>query len=325
MRVWSPVVVSVGIGLGGLLAPERAEAEPPAMDAAFADGGGGDSTLRSVEARRHYQEGNAAMKLHQWPRARDAYLAAWKQRPHWQVAGSLGEVELELGSYRDAAAHLSLFLREARDVPVEEMQRVRGWLSRAQARVARVTIAAAPPGADLSIDGFAVGRAPFRDEVYLEPGRHVVAGRLGACEFTDSVELAAGGSKAVVLRCEPAIPAQGAESPSPATPAATRQRALVLAGASVTVVALGFGAASVALFTAKGRKAKEIHEPAAGPNATAEASFKSVALWSFVAAGVVGGATLAYEITSKRASRPSVKASVVGGPAGAAAMLQGEF
>lgn len=184
--------MSVGIGLGGLLLPGRVDAQPPGADAPVAEIGKGDPALRTVEARRRYQEGNAAMKLHQWQRAYEAYLAAWRQRPHWQIAGSLGEVELELGKYRDSADHLALFLREA-------------------------------------------------------------------------------------------------------------------------------------LFTAKGSKARESHESASGPDAAAEASFKSVAVWSFVAAGLVGGGTLAYELTRKRPGRPPMRGSVVVGPAGGAAMLQGEF
>ena len=48
-------------------------------------------------------------------------------------------------------------------------------------------------------------------------------------------------------------------------------------------------------------------------------------LQNIVAAGVVGAGTLAYEITSRRPGRPPVKGSVVVGPTGAAATVQGEF
>jgi hypothetical protein len=67
------------------------------------------------------------------------------------------------------------------------------------------------------------------------------------------------------------------------------------------------------------------HEPATGPDARAEATFKSVALWSFVTAGIVGGGTLVYALGTRQASPPRVKGGLVVGPTGAAAMLQGDF
>ena len=322
MRSWSSVIVSVGIGLGGILAPARVAGAQPE----------GDAALRTVEARRRYQEGNAAMKQHQWQRAYEAYLQAWKQRPHWQVAGSLGEVELTLGRRSEAANHLAFFLREAKDVPIEEVARVRGWLAKAGAKVSRVTITTAPPGAEILVDGVAIGSGTSRDELYVAPGQHVFAGRLGGCAATARVELVAGESREIALRCEPATSEQEATVVDREAGAAggrerssMEHRAVVIAGASVTAASLGLGLASVGLFTTKGHKARENHESAAGPNAAAEASFKSVALWSFVAAGVVGGGTLVYEITSQRSSRPAVRGSVVVGPTGGAATLQGEF
>jgi hypothetical protein len=321
MRSWSSVIVSVGIGLGGITAPARAVAAGPE----------GDAALRTVEARRRYQEGNAAMKLHQWQRAYEAYLQAWRQRPHWQVAGSLGEVELTLGKSGDAANHLAFFLHEAKDVSPEETKRVREWLAQARAAASRLTLTTAPPGAEILVDGVAIGPAPWRDEVYVEPGKHVVTGRQGACAATASVEVGAGQSQAIALRCEPTTPDQkssaaaaqagptGQVAPSP------EHRTVLIAGVSVTAASLGLGLASVALFTVKGHRAKENGESAAGPNATAEATFKSVALWSFVAAGVAASGTLAYEITIRRAGRPPVRGSVVVGPTGAAAMVQGGF
>ena len=310
--------MSVGIGLGGITAPAvatAAEAE-------------GDAALRTVEARRRYQEGNAAMKLHQWQRAYDAYLQAWKQRPHWQVAGSLGEVELTLGKSVDAANHLAFFLSEAKDVAPEETKRVREWLGKARATTSRLTLTTAPPGAEILVDGVAIGQAPLRDEIHVDPGRHVVTYRQGACVATASVELTAGQSQEIALRCEPTTPDRkvGVAAPADrASSASPEHRGILIAGVSVTAASLGLGLSSVALFTAKGHKAKENGEPAAGPNATAEASFKSVALWSFVAAGVAASGTLAYEITSRRAGRPPVRGTVVVGPTGAAAMVQGGF
>jgi hypothetical protein len=345
MRSLSHAVLSFGIGLGGITAsgPGRAEGAgagpskaPPAPSVEAPLAQGGDAALRTVEARRRYQEGNAAMKLRQWQKAHDAYLAAWTQRPHWQVAGSLGQVELKLGRHRDAALHLALFLRDARDVPPEEMKHVREWLEQARAKVSVVTIGGAPSGTEIFIDGLKVGQAPFQEELYVEPGKHVVAGRLGSCTATSEVELVAGGSRDVALRCaapEPARPGQVIASPAlvpaneslDARRASSRSTALLIAGSSVTVAALGLGITSVAMFTARGNQAKENHETSSGPNATAEASFKNVAVWSFVVAGIAGGSTIFYQMNREKSSRPPVQGSLFVGPTGGAAVLSGEF
>lgn len=346
MRSLSPVVVSFGIGLGALTASGLGHAQsagvkpskvlPASSAEAPPAGEGEDTALRTAEARRRYQEGNAAMKLHQWQKAYDAYLAAWRQRPHWQVAGSLGQVELKLARNRDAALHLALFLREAKDVPPEEMKRVREWLEQARAKVSVLKIDGAPIGAEILIDGLKVGQAPLREEVIVEPGKHLVEGRLGQCAATSEVEIAAGGAKDVALRCVipeaarsngvVAAPAVVPADRSPgAKPSSVGPTAILIAGSSVTVAALGLGFTSIALFTAQGNRAKEKHETTSGPNATAEASFKSVAVWSFVVAGLVGGGTLVYQLKREKSSRLPVRGSLFVGPTGGAAVLQGEF
>ncbi len=346
MRSQSPFVVSFGVVLVGIAASGTGRAQPPpaapprvlpaprveAPKAAESD----DSALRTAEARRRYQEGNAAVKLHQWQKAYDAYLAAWRQKPHWQVAGSLGQVELKLGKNRDAALHLSLFLREAKDVPPEEMKHVREWLEQARTKIAVLTIGGAPPGAEILLDGLKVGQAPLREEVYVEPGKHVVEGRLGQCAATSEVDLAAGSAKDVALRCASpesarlggvaASPAVApADAPLGAKRSSARSTAILIAGSGVTAAALGLGIASVAVFTARGNQAKEKHEAASGPDAKAEATFKSVAFWSFVTAGVAGAGTIIYQVKREKSSRPPVRGNLFVGPTGGAAVLQGEF
>lgn len=347
MRSLSPVVIGLGIGLGGITAPGLVQGQPAnarAPSAALAAraeepsvaASGGDAALRTVEARRRYQEGNAAMKLHQWQKAYDAYHAAWRQKQHWQIAGSLGQVELKLAKHRDAALHLAVFLREAKDVPPEEMKRVREWLEQAKAKVAVLTIEAAPPGSEILLDGLKIGQAPLREEVYVEPGKHLVEGRLGPCVATSEVELTAGHSKEIALRCAATPPAQstGVLAPprgAPVDESAGAKRyppereALLIAGTSVTVASLALGFTSIAIFTSKGSQARQNHEPASGPNATTEANFKSVALWGFVAAGIAGGGTILYQIKSEQPRRAPVKGSLFIGPTGGAAVVQGEF
>ncbi len=348
MRSLSPVVMSFGIGLGGLTAPVLAWAQPvstttpkdasaPSAEATPEATGEGDAALRTVEARRRYQEGNAAMKAHQWQSAYDAYLAAWRQRPHWQVAGSLGQVELKLSRHRAAVLHLAFFLREAKDVAPEEIKHVREWLEQARAKVGTLSVKVVPAGSEIFIDGLTVGQVPLDGEVFVEPGKHLVEVRSGQCATRVEVESAAGGSRALDLRCT--------TSASPGSPGAATaplgraersraekqsqpfpyRNALLIGGAGITVASLGLGITSVVVSSAAGGRAKQNHEPASGPNAQTEADFKNVAVWSFVAAGLVGGATIVYKMKSEPRNPPSVTGSLFVGPTGGSAALRVEF
>jgi len=349
MRSLSPVFMSFGIGLGGITAPMLARAQPvssgtpkdvPASSAEAlpSSTGEGDTALRTVEARRRYQEGNAAMKLHQWQRAYDAYLAAWRQRPHWQVAGSLGQVELKLDKHRAAALHLAFFLREAKDVAPEELKHVREWLEQARAKVGALTIKVEPAGSEILIDGLGVGQAPLGVEVFVEPGKHLVEARFGQCATNREVESAARSSKDLDLRCDTApLPGSATVAAAPPLgragrlhtakqpPPSPHRKAILISGAGVTLAALGLGLTSVAVFTAAGSRAKEDHEPASGPSAKTEADFKSVAVWSFVAAGLVGGATIVYGLKTEPRRPPPVTGSLFVGPTGASGALRVEF
>lgn len=341
MRLSRPVVMSFGVGLGVLTAPGLSHAQPAGARAPTAhvpiaempsEVASNYDAERTAEARQRYQEGNAAMKLHQWQKAYDAYLVAWRAKPHWQVAGSLGQVELKLARNRDAATHLALFLREAKDVPPEEIKHAREWLDQARAKIAVLTIDTPQAGAEILIDGLKVGQTPLREEMYVEPGKHLVEGHLGQCAATSEVDLPAGGSREVALRCAIAAPPSGdVRAQTAVVPDAggakpsSKLSPVVIAGASVTVAALGLGVTSVALFATKGKQARESHEPASGPNATSEATFKSVAVWSFVAAGIAGGGTLLYHLKRERSSHPPVRGSLFVGPTGGVAMVQGEF
>jgi PEGA domain len=345
MRSQSVLVVSFGVVLVGIAVSGAGRAQPPSAAPPKAPAPrveatkaaeGDDSALRTAEARRRYQEGNAAVKIHLWQKAYDAYLAAWRLRPHWQVAGSLGQVELKLGKSRDAALHLSLFLREAQDVPPEEMKRVSEWLDQARNKIAVLTIGGAPSGAEILLDGLKVGQAPLREEVYVEPGKHVVEGHLGQCAATSEVDLAAGSAREVALRCaSPGAARPGdvtaslssapADAPLGAKRSSLAPTAPLIVGSSVTAAALGLGIASIALFTARGNKAEANHENASGANTRAEATFKNVAVWSFVTAGLVGAGTILYQVKREKSSRPPVRGDLFVGPAGGTVVLQGEF
>src|SRR5690349_768840 len=72
-----------------------------------------ESTGISDKARALYMEGIKAADAKNWAAAHTAFLEAWKQSEHYQIAANLGSMEIKLGRYRDAAEHLAVYLRKA--------------------------------------------------------------------------------------------------------------------------------------------------------------------------------------------------------------------
>src|SRR5262245_60764190 len=68
------------------------------------------------QAAKHYEEGVKAARRGELDRAYEAFLSAWNEKRHFQIAANLGMTELQLGKHRDAAVHLSYFLRESAGV-----------------------------------------------------------------------------------------------------------------------------------------------------------------------------------------------------------------
>ncbi|WP_437897789.1 PEGA domain-containing protein [Sorangium sp. So ce124] len=121
--------------------------------------------------------------------------SAWELNPTFDVAYNLGNTKYQLKKYREAAEHLPFALRNwplvktvAKLKPTAEQRLAE---SRAQVGALRVTVSAA--GAEVLVDGKAVGRAPLEGEVFVEPGEHRVEARLeGYAPVSQTVKSAKG-------------------------------------------------------------------------------------------------------------------------------------
>ncbi|MDC0680720.1 PEGA domain-containing protein [Sorangium atrum] len=121
--------------------------------------------------------------------------SAWELNPTFDVAYNLGNTKYQLKKYREAAEHLSFALRNwplvktvAKLKPTAEQRLAE---SRAQVGALRVTVSAA--GAEVLVDGKALGRAPLEGEVFVEPGEHRVEARLeGYAPVSQTVKSAKG-------------------------------------------------------------------------------------------------------------------------------------
>ncbi|XXY45687.1 PEGA domain-containing protein [Sorangium sp. So ce269] len=131
-----------------------------------------------------------------------ALESAWELNPTFDVAYNLGNTEYKLKKHREAAQYLSFALRHwplmkaAAKLKVTAEQRLAE--SRAQVGVVRVTVGVA--GAEVLVDGKAVGRAPLEGEVFVDAGEHLVEARLeGYAPASQTVKVAKGGSAEVAL------------------------------------------------------------------------------------------------------------------------------
>ncbi|WP_437929607.1 PEGA domain-containing protein [Sorangium sp. So ce291] len=295
-----------------------------------------ESDALTDKARQLFEDGVKAAKAGKWDDAHAAFLAAWGLKPHYQIASNLGVASLRVGKPRDAAEYLTLYLREAPATKVQERQRAEASLKEARTQVAAVTVRVAPDGAEVTVDGKLVGRAPLADPVFLDPGRHEVGAKLDRyVAQVRTVEATAGGTETLVLELQrpPAPDADGAgagRSVAPA-PGASRGggRTAVLVGGGI---ATGVGAAAGVVFTVlannrageaetlKGTLFDGVQNKCLNTSPPAEcmrqsraldesARYSNVAFWSFVGAGTVGLGTLLYAVVSSP-SEPEARVQV---------------
>ena len=75
------------------------------------------SADETARARELFRQGAAAMKDGKFQDARKALLQVWTLRHSYDVAAVLGQAELELKAYRDAAEHLDAIADATRECP----------------------------------------------------------------------------------------------------------------------------------------------------------------------------------------------------------------
>ncbi|MGK3997001.1 hypothetical protein [Sorangium sp. So ce1024] len=305
-----------------------------------------------------YSEGVSAAREGRWQEAYSAYLEAWKLKQHYQIAANLARAELKLGKHRDAAEHISFFLREAEGVSEADRALARQMLDEARAHVATLTLAVSRAGATVLVDGAAVGTSPLGREVYVEPGARRIEARIeGERPAQASLALAPGASQEVELRFVERAAAEAAIPPGPRAPlrrspaAADRgasgpNMALVAAGGAATGLAAGTAVVLTVLADRSARSGSNAAVPgadacyASGPGApdhrrclevhehrTEAARLHNISRGVFVAAGALGAATLGYALYGalRSDSGPAVTAVPVALAPGAGVSLSARW
>jgi hypothetical protein len=195
--------------------PKPGSAEKPA--AAEKPG----SAESAQQADEHFRRGKALLKAGQKREAREAYLAALRLKKSYDVAWNLGNLEITLGLYRDAAEHLSFAVRTyaPSGTTADQLEKAKQRLADAKSHVGSLLVSVNVNGAEVFVDGKPVGRAPLEDTVFVEPGSRVIEAKLARYDDVRQVIQAANGAEqAVALTLVPS--AEGPAAGAPGAPGA---------------------------------------------------------------------------------------------------------
>lgn len=190
------------------------------------------------------------------------YKALWDTKKGPDVAANLGNVEVQIGKYKEAYLHLQYVLDT---YPISDpkhpvvMQKTREKQAEAKAHVAVFKVSITPAGATVAVNGVAIGTTPLADPIVVDPGTHKLTATLsGYATLSQDLVGAANSEQALNLEMKRAAQSGGV---SPA-----------MIGVSIAggVLALGALGAGIGLHVAAGGKADDRETIAAeiGDNST---------------------------------------------------------
>jgi len=167
----------------------------------------------NIDARREaYRKGYAALEAKNWDEAYRIFKQLWLDQPAYDVALNLGQAELRLHKYRDAAEHLAFATTH---FPAAEDKEVldRGLkgLEQAKREIGRLILVVDRSGAAVRVDGNTIGTTPIDGEIFVDPGEHAVEASLaGFVTAAQPFQVTAGQSQTVVLKLDAAPPSNAA-------------------------------------------------------------------------------------------------------------------
>jgi tetratricopeptide (TPR) repeat protein len=208
-----------------------------------------DSTQAVKELVR---QGTAEYTKQHWEAARAAFLKAWELKQHYAIAANLGDVELKLGRYREAAEHIKYALANLPPEHAERRSDAEASLKECRAHLSAVRVSVSVTGTTVRLDGQEVPQEVLADELLLDPGPHKLEGeKAGYLVSSRDFLAAAGESREVRLDLSPQPPPadvselgvgtanKPAENMSEAH--SSRPAWILISGGAATVVAAGLG------------------------------------------------------------------------------------
>ncbi len=164
-----PRLVSICLALGfhpilALAASDNSAPKESASD--------GDSTK---ERREWMNKGNAEYVQKHWEAARDCYTKAWDIKHHFTIAANLADVEMKMNHYAEAVGYLKYVLANVPEGQADKRKAAEEQLTECRNHLTAVRVAVDVTNATVLVDGRDVGQTPLREDLLLEPGKHVIS------------------------------------------------------------------------------------------------------------------------------------------------------
>lgn len=162
-------------------------------------------TPQEAKVEEWMQIGNAAFKEGRFSDAEVAYRGAFAIRRGHDTAGNLGMAELAQGKLRDAAQHLALTMRTYPPTADASMRdQLEKAFEAAKKDVGAIRVDVDEEGAIVLVDGVSVGESPLLDDVFVEPGEHLIEAKVeGRKSAHKRVSVKRGESTTVMLGLAP--------------------------------------------------------------------------------------------------------------------------
>jgi hypothetical protein len=302
-------------------------------------------------ASKWLSQGNKAFKDGKFVEAEKAYREAFNLKQVYDIAGNLAMAEFAQSKHRDAAEHLALAIRlfPVTGDPATRTQ-MQKTFDQCKGSVGSVKVVVSTTrGAQVSVDGKAVGEAPLEDDVYLDPGKHTISvtakGYKDASKSVDVVKGVASTVKLELVLLPPEVVVKNGPPPPP--PPRSKVPTIVLGAAAF--VAAGVGGALFAVSKGKESDANTLigtlntqkrHCLPSNNNTDADCiaivdglgsadTLHNAAIGMFIGAGAAGAAALGYFIWSRPGTKKTtgldVKATPVAGAGHGGVVISGTF
>jgi hypothetical protein len=127
------------------------------------------------ERREWMNKGNAEYVQKHWEAARDCYLKAWDIKHHFTIAANLADVEMKMNHFAEAVGYLKYVLANVPEGQADKRSAAESQLAECRNHLTAVRVAVDVTNATVLVDGRDVGQTPLREDLLLEPGKHVIS------------------------------------------------------------------------------------------------------------------------------------------------------
>ena len=155
------------------------------------------SDAAKQEAARRFEQ---AIKLYEdadYTVALAEFERVYELMPDYRVLYNIGQVNIQLGRYARAYRTLKEYVARGKsELPSDRRAAVQADLEQLNGRVARINVSVDQPGAEVSIDGTLVGKAPLVEPLVVDVGERTLRVTLGGyTPQTTTITLAGGDSR----------------------------------------------------------------------------------------------------------------------------------